>query len=114
MKVYLKIKIMSLAAEARIIRRETRRWPGDSPQRFGLYFHRITDVRSEARSACLAYGFLRGRDYSRMEQPGSSRPDWKRVEEIVKKYGEDDVRDRMQRFSAWKDAATTPVEAEAA
>jgi|GEM_PF-5312666 len=103
MKVYLKIKIMSLAAEARIIRKETKRWPGDSPERLGLYTHRIHDVRSEARSACLAYGFLRGRTYDQMEGRGSRRPDWKRVEALVSKYGDGDLRDRMQRFSEWKD-----------
>lgn len=104
MKVYLKIKIMSLAAEARIIRKETKRWPGESAERLGLYHHRIEDVRSEARSGLLAYGFLRGRPYRKMEALGSTVPDWKRVEALITKYGDGDLRGRMQRFSEWKEA----------
>ncbi len=53
MKTYLKIKISSLAAEARIIRREEQRWPGDHQIRTGLHEHRVIDVRREARSALL-------------------------------------------------------------
>lgn len=106
MRVYLKIKIKSLAAEAQIIRQETRKYPGDHPTRLGLYNHRIHDVRGESRSALLAYGFLRGRAYARMEVSSYTRPNWKRVEELVKKYGEDDPRERMQRFAEWKDEAT--------
>ena len=105
MRVYLKIKIMSLAAEARIIRRETKRYPGEHPARIGLYFHRIHDVRMESRSACLAYGFLKGRSYKQIEQSSYTKPDWKRIEELIKKYGDGDPRDRMQKFSEWKDAA---------
>ncbi len=112
MKVYLKIKIMSLAAEAIIIRKETKRWPGDSPERLGLYAHRCMDVRSEARSGLLAYGFLRGRPYRKMEAVGSTTPNWKRVEALVTKYGGGDPRDLMQKFSEWKEAAP-PVEAPA-
>lgn len=57
MLVYLKIKIKSLSDEARAIRFEEKRWPGPSAERQGLYLHRINDVRSEARSAQLAYTF---------------------------------------------------------
>lgn len=66
-KTYLKIKIMSLAAEARIIRREEHRWPGPSDIRNGLHLHRICDVRNEARASLLAYGYLRGRPYAAVE-----------------------------------------------
>lgn len=103
MKVYLKVKIKSLAAEAHIIRREERRTRGDL--RYALQQHRKTDVRQEARAAILAYGFLRGRDFRAMEAKGSKAPYWSRIEALVKKYGEDDLRERMQRFAEWKDAA---------
>lgn len=109
MHVYLKVKIMSLAAEARIIRQQTRRFPGDHPARIGLYDHRTRDVRNESRSALLAYGFLRGRAYSAMEKSCHVRPDFKRIEELVKKYGTDDPRLRMQRFAEWKDGAIKPA-----
>lgn len=102
MRVYLKVKILSLAAEAQIIRKEARKTKGHV--RYCLNAHRKNDVRGEARSALLAYGFLRGRQYSQMESKTHKGPDWKRVEALVRKYGEGDIRERMQRFSEWKDA----------
>lgn len=108
MHVFLKIKIKSLAAEASIIRRETNRFTrGDNPVRLELYAHRVFVVRPESRSAGLAYGFLRGRAYEQMETKVHNKayPDWKRIEALVQKYGEGDPRERMQRFSEWKDKA---------
>lgn len=70
-KTYLKIKIMSLAAEAKIIRREEHRWPGASDIRCGLHLHRVNNVRGEARASLLAYGFLRGRSYAAVEDAKS-------------------------------------------
>lgn len=87
MKTYLKIKIKSLAAEARLIKAEERKWPGTSTVRAGLQNHRIKDVRGEARSALVAYGFLRGRSYKRIERTTKTEPDWERVEALVAKYG---------------------------
>lgn len=86
---FLKIKIMSLAAEAQIIRREERKWPraGMAGTRFELAQHRRFDVRSEARSAQLAYGFLRGRAYRRIEAKCWEGPNLTRIAEIVKKFG---------------------------
>jgi hypothetical protein len=105
MKTYLKIKIMSLAAETRIVRREEKRWPGASDVRNGLHRHRIVEVRREARSACLAYGFLRGRDYKALEARPGTKPDWTRVERLALKYAASDARETRQRFAAWKDTA---------
>lgn len=102
MNVYLKVKIKSLAAEAAIIRKEERRHRGDT--RTGLYLHRVNDVRYEARAALLAYAFLRGRPLARVEAKSHRKAPWPRVEQLVKKYGTDDMRERMQRFSEWKDA----------
>lgn len=92
-KTFLKIKIMSLAAEARIIRTEEKRWPGTAPganlgsPRAGLHEHRITVVRPEARVALLAYGFLRGRRYRQIEAKALEAPNWGRVVALVNKYG---------------------------
>jgi len=88
MKVYLKIKIMSLAAEARIIRNEECKWPGPSDARQGLHRHRMIDVRRESRIANLAYGFLRGRSYRALEAKCYEEPNWQRVAELVRKYGQ--------------------------
>jgi len=102
MRIYLKIKLKSLAAEARIIRREERKQPGDSDARTGLHHHRVIDVRRETRAACLAYGFLRRRPYRLMEAKCHERPDWKRVQQLAEKYGSDPL--LRQRLADWKDA----------
>ena len=71
---------------------------------WGLRNHRTNEVRKEARSSFIAYGFLRGRSYSSIEQ--TDKPvDWDRVEALVKKYGEDDIRERMQRFAEWAETS---------
>jgi len=112
MKIYLKMKIMSLAAEARIIRTEEKKWPGEHLARHGLHHHRIHEVRPEARHALLAYGFLRGRDYRRLESKAARAPDWDRVQKLAEKFGavtKADLPAVAQRFAQWKDAATPPA-----
>lgn len=74
---------------------------------WGLRHHRQYDVRSESRASHIAYGFLNGLPYNCIEANTKSPPNWSRVEDLVKKYGEDDVRVRMQRFAEWREAATT-------
>ncbi len=72
---------------------------------WGLRAHRTEDLRKASRHTHLAYGFLRGHDYVAIEK--STKPiDWDSVEAMVRKYhGEPDVREVMQRFSQWVDAA---------
>lgn len=116
MKVYLKVKIKSLAAEARIIRHEELKFPNarlmrkmqwaqpiggrDNPTYQGLHIHRVAIVRPEARAALLAYGFLRGRSYRAIEAKCYQEPDWFNVLKIARRFGTviDDE------FKAWRDA----------
>jgi hypothetical protein len=105
MRTYLKMKCMSLAAEAAIIRREEKKWPGESAVRTGLYLHRINDVRRECRSANLAYAFLRGRPYRQVEAKCHEAPNWPRVQKLAEKYGEGDQREIRQRLEEWCQAA---------
>jgi hypothetical protein len=112
MKIYLKIKIMSLTAEARIIRAEEKKWPGEHDARLGLHRHRVHEVRPEARHALLAYGFLRGRDYRQLEFKAARAPDWDRVQKLVEKFGaatKADLPIVAQRFAQWRDAAMQPA-----
>lgn len=81
----LRVKLKSLAAEARIIRREERRTSGVLQHE--LWFHRIKVVRSEARCTHLAYGFIRGRTLDQMESKSDSPPNWDKVRAMLKKYG---------------------------
>lgn len=96
MNTYLKVKIKSLAEEARIIRREEwqiksrpvgYRESGWLAKLNGLHHHRTQVVRREARATQLAYGFLRGRRYSQIEAAASTEPSWDRVAAMVRKYG---------------------------
>lgn len=110
MKAYLKIKVVSLAAEAVLIRREERamkrrKSAAAAEARVGLRLHRVHVVRPEARAACLAYAFLRGRAYRQVEAKAHSLPDWPRVAKLVERYCEGDRKAIMQRFGEWKDEA---------
>lgn len=82
----LKVKIKSLAEEARIIRLEEKRAKNDRA-RYELYWHRIDIVRKASRNALVAYGFINGRDYSAIETNPKTEPNWKEVERLVTKYG---------------------------
>ncbi len=85
-RTYLKVKIKSLAAEAKIIRLETKRAKRASI-RDGLALHRKGAVRFEARHTHLAYGFLRGREYRQIEQKAHTPPDWDKVRRMIERYG---------------------------
>ena len=82
---YLKVKLKSLAAEAKIIRLEETRSRGGI--RNGLHEHRVGIVRFESRHTHLAYAFLRGKEYEQVEKTCKTPPDWRRVYKMVKKYG---------------------------
>lgn len=66
----LKIKLKSLAAEARIIRREEQRTNGDLREE--MHIHRVRDLRHESRATHLAYGFIRGVPYRVIEAKSTS------------------------------------------
>ena len=113
-RTYLKVKIKSLAEEARIIRKEERVSEGE--KREGLYLHRIGTVRRAARHTLLAYGFLRGKKYRQMEAKCEVSPKWPEVFKMVVKYGLQDYgwkiwkrgeheasKEELQKcFEAWK------------
>lgn len=86
-KVFLKVKIKSLAEEARIIRREEKD-ARNSYFRSMLHSHRVENVRDEARAAQIAYGYLRGRRYREIEPNAKKDVPWVRVKKLVEKYGE--------------------------
>jgi len=86
----LRVKIKSLAEEARIIRKdETAAYDkGDYFTGNRLHTHRVIIVRREVRATLLAYQYLRGIPYAVCE--GNNRktfPNWKSVGRMIKKYG---------------------------
>ena len=93
---FLRVKLKSLAEEARIIRLEERR--ANQRRNFDLQAnlreHRIMVVRREARATILAYNYLRGLPFSFCEQnkPSEMNPiDWESVKRMVRKYGRTDL-----------------------
>lgn len=85
----LKIKLKSLAAEAKIIRKEERKTRGTLREE--LYRHRIDVVRVVARDTHIAYGIIRGKTIDQMEPTRKSEPNWDAIEKMVKKYGPKEV-----------------------
>jgi hypothetical protein len=59
-----------------------------------MRLHRRTVIRNASRHAHLALGFLRGRSYDQLEKVHYTDPDWKKVEQMVLRYG------AMQSFSS--------------
>jgi hypothetical protein len=86
----LKVKIKSLAEEARIIRKEEERTFGDL--RDELHVHRVTVVRRACRHAILAYAIVRGVDLLKVEPIRYTEPNWADVEKMVRKYGSSELR----------------------
>lgn len=84
-KICLKVKIKSLAAEAKIIRE----LESKTKTPWLLKEHRVGIVRSEQRHTLLAYGFLRGRPYAAMEAKltNTPAPDFNKIKKLVDKYG---------------------------
>lgn len=122
---HLKIKIKTLADEAHHIRREERKAlkharyqakhaidkgnapdgldGGYNPEYETLHSHRVGTVRWAARNNLLAYGFLRGMPYSRVENKTSWPPLWRDVEKVARRFY--DGNDFDGDWATWKDAA---------
>jgi hypothetical protein len=83
--IHLRIKIKSLADEAKSIRKEARKVSGIV--KWNLNHHRTTVVRDHARHNLLAYGILRRVPYRKMENRCHEKPNFSRVETIAKRFG---------------------------
>lgn len=81
----LKVKIKSLAEEARIIRHFERKDNGFFF--FELQAHRKGAVRRAARETLIAYAFIRGIPYKRVEENPRTKPNWTNIWKMAEKYG---------------------------
>lgn len=81
----LRVKVKSLAVEARLIRHEEHKTHG--VLREHLHRHRVIQVRDAARNTHLAYGLIRGRAYEQMEPKAFLPPNWKEVRRMIETYG---------------------------
>jgi hypothetical protein len=101
----LRVKVKSLAAEARIIRQEERRYTG--VLRNELWEHRTKVVRFHARNAHVAYGIIRGLTIDQIEPVRHTDPNWDEVTRMVRKYG-------SLEFRKWEHAPTEAQQLQAA
>lgn len=89
--LFLKVKAKSLAAEARIIRKDEQKYKGTFRYE-QLYRHRLDVVRRVARETHLALSFLYGREIEECERNFDKYdwmhlPNWDSVKKMVEKYG---------------------------
>lgn len=103
----LKVKVASLAAEAKIIRRIERRLKKAKARKpeltldfQSLQQHRREHVRWHARHTHLAYGFIRGLSYKAMEQKCRVQPSMKAIMDMITKYGGPITTERMHAWFA--------------
>lgn len=94
----LKVKLKSLAAEARIIRKEERKTHGQLREE--LYRHRIDVVRRVARNTHIAYGIIRGKTIDQIEPSRQTEPDWDSINKMIMKYGPLNTEDRAKLVKA--------------
>lgn len=113
MQIHLKVKVCSLAAEQRIIRRLEKRLKkyGPENQKAREQFWSLRTHRKElgviARHSHLALAFMRGRPYDTVEAKTWTLPDWDAVEKNALTFSEEDSRKVKQAFEAWRQAADT-------
>ena len=118
----LKIKVTSLAAEIKLIRENERRLKrmareATNPEYaaqfrksfWSLRDHSETICEPIAREAQLAYGFLRGIPYSKMEKKRYTDPRWDQIERSIVKHGGMPEQILKQRFEQWKQEAGKPT-----
>lgn len=100
----LKIKIKNLADEARTIRKEEQalKASGRGHEISKLREHRVLIVRAAARQTLLAYGFLRNIPYEKLESNCKTEPNWKAVEKMIVKYGNEGL---INDFNMWRSVA---------
>jgi len=116
----VKIKIKSLAEEARIIRMEERKLKGRLPpeERHRIQYlslHRKVQVRKAARLSQLAYGFLRGVPYRTIEpitrlSNALTPSDMLEISKMVNRYGKagGSLNDLCKVTEAWMDQGQGP------
>lgn len=136
MRSHLKVKVYILSKEMTYIRRQEVKWKAKAKYarervrkaldaeiavkaQASIYAakafwshrdHRI-DLKIEARNTHLAYGFMKGLPYSKMEVIcygplkgyGGSEPDWSAISSMVERFSKDEAARQgiMQKFSEW-------------
>jgi hypothetical protein len=114
-KAFLKIKVVSLGAEIRLIRNDVRKWKhrrNRDASFWGLKQH-ADWLAPKARHALIAYGFLNGKSYAEVENRCHrvGVPNWTRVEANLKYSGNSfpltdaEKEEQSARFKVWVEEA---------
>jgi len=109
MSIELKIKLKSLAEEARIIRKEELTIKNGkfsykaNQRRESIYLHRVLHIRPITRATHLAYGLIKGLGHVQIERTPKTTPNWSKVKAMVEKYSETGVRDiNLAKLKQWQ------------
>lgn len=118
MRQYVKVKCVSLADEAKLIAKyEKQRLRSAAVARaqgkkeradyhfanyWGMHEHRVVDIRKEARIANVAYGYMNGHPYNKIERNSYTQPNWDRIRELVRLYGEGEMDAKMAAYDKWE------------
>lgn len=99
----LKIKIVSLAYEAKLIRTSERAAKEEANyiELSKLVHHRKHIIRPESRKSHLVYGFLRGTPYRKMERRCQEEPKWSSLEKMAKRFKDAWTQEDANAFKAW-------------
>lgn len=85
-------------------KRRSQAWyPMSLQQLLELQRHRIDVVRKESRLTGIAYAFIRGREFAKVDSGRNlSGDDWKRIGAMIERYGE---KGSIARLGDWIDPA---------
>lgn len=126
MRSHLKVKVFALSAEMTFIRKQEEKWKlrakyarqkqneqsaAYAEKNFWSQRSHRDDLKREARVAHLAYGYMRGVPYAKMENIcygplkgfGGYEPWWSKIEAMVERFSKDETnpQDMMQKFAEW-------------
>jgi len=93
----LRVNNKSLAAEARIIRKEILSAKNDEVVN-SLHHHRMTKLKPEARLANLSIAFVKGRRYSEVEPHTTTEPDPRRLHNKLSRFVMDVSREEVDNW----------------
>mgnify|MGYP006969390648 CR=1 FL=1 len=96
----LRVKLKSLATESKIIRQEIEK--SNNPHiKNSLYRHKIDIVRQEARHTHLVYACIKNVPYHKIEPKTHNKPNWDKVEKMVKRFYNLDYHGMYQQFNTF-------------
>lgn len=82
----LKVKLKLVDNESKYFRHAEKKYRTNEDLRKHFHFCRVKDTRSKARHLHLAYGYLRGLPYNKLEHRPRTKPNVYLLSEIVREH----------------------------